>query len=217
MPTHIVPSLLDQLVPRCDATRVEHRVIHAPVAVVYDAVLEADFLDAARRHMAVRALFGVRQSLERLVGVLRRRRQAAAVPPPSLRLLDLTNHGEWVLLGESPPREIAFGAVGRFWAGETRWLTIDAAAFRTLNAPGYAKIGCNFLLRPAGDGSTLVTYEARTVTTDERSRSGFARYWRVVSPFVGVVMRAMLAVIARDATREARRLAGASRVPEHIV
>ena len=40
-----------------------------------------------------------------------------------MRLADMPTHGDWVrvLLGEDPLHEIAFGVVGRFWAGETVW------------------------------------------------------------------------------------------------
>lgn len=217
MRSRIPPTLLDRLVPRCDATRVEHRVIHAPPSAVYDAVLEADFLDAVRRSAPVRLLFGLRASLERVVAALRGRRPAAPPPPATLRLIDLTTTGEWVLLGEDPPTEIAFGVIGRFWSGETRWERTTDVGFAAFNTRGFAKIGCNFVLRPAGEGSTLLTYEARTVATDPASRRAFLRYWRVVSPFVGIVMRAQLGVIAKNVERELLLRSGASRVQERIV
>ena len=62
-----------------------------------------------------------------------------------------------------------------------------------------------------------LTYEARTAATDAASRRGFQRYWRVVAPFVGIVMRAQLSVIARNVAREMTQRSGAVRVPEHIV
>jgi hypothetical protein len=50
-----------------------------------------------------------------------------------------------------------------------------------------------------GSHRTLVSYEARTAATDPASRRAFLRYWRVVSPGVGVVMRSLLRVVAREA------------------
>ena len=72
--------------------------------------------------------------------------------PETMRLCDLAAHGDWVLLGEDRPREVAFGAIGRFWGGETVWEQIDAGGFAAFAAPGYAKLACNFSLRPYGAG-----------------------------------------------------------------
>jgi Fe2+ or Zn2+ uptake regulation protein len=44
-------------------------------------------------------------------------------------LADLVRRGERVQLADDPPHEFVFGVIERFWAGETRWAQIDAAAF----------------------------------------------------------------------------------------
>jgi hypothetical protein len=121
--------------------------------------------------------------------------------PESLRLEDMPERGEWILLGEDPPREVAFGAIGRFWSGETAWEQIDAAEFGAFAAPGFAKLACNFSLRSYGAAQTLVSYECRTLATDDSARAGFLRYWRPLSPFIGVVLRAQLGVVADEAVR----------------
>ena len=61
-------------------------------------------------------------------------------------------------------------------------------------------------LRPYGDHRTLLTYEARTQATDDAARNAFLRYWRVVTPGVGIVMRAALALM-RETTDPAMGLA----------
>ncbi len=111
-----------------------------------------------------------------------------------MRLENLADQGEWVGLGREDGVEIAFGAVGQFWGGRTEWRAIAAADFAGFAEPGYAKIGCNLSFRDYGD-RTLVSYEARTVATDAAARAAFLRYWRVVSPFVGVVMRGTLRLV----------------------
>jgi hypothetical protein len=192
--------LLDRLLPEYDATRIEHRVVAGSQAEVYAVALRVDFLDAVRRNPGVRALFAVRAGAERVVSAVRPAGVAVAAPPEpdALRLADLPEHGDWVRLGEDPPTEIAFGVIGRFWAGATVWEQIDASDFASFDRPGYAKIGANLSFRPYGERQTLVSYEARTQATDASSRRAFLRYWRVSSPFVGVVMRSTLAVIAED-------------------
>ena len=188
--------LLDELVPTWDATRVEHRVVDAPRPVVFAAAREVDFLDVPREVPAVRGLFAVRAAGERAVATVRRPAPAPPSDPSTMRLSDLGAHGEWVGLGERADTEIAFGAVGRFWAGETTWRAIDASAFAGFDEPGCARIGCNLSFREYGH-RTLVSYEARTVATDAEARRAFRRYWWVVGPFVGVVMRGTLRLLDR--------------------
>jgi hypothetical protein len=161
---------------------------------VYEIVLRADFMRAWRESAAVQVLFALRSLAERLVA----RTRLPDADPPVLRLADMPDAGEWVLLGTDPPNEVAFGAAGRFWAGETVWDGIEAAGFADYDRPGRATIACNISLRRYGEGRTLVSYEARTRATDADARRGFRRYWWIVSPFVGIVMRSMLRVIERD-------------------
>ena len=165
---------------------------------MYRAVLEADFLDTWRRSAAVRFLFAARALGERTISALRRRPYGPPGEPAGLRLADLTEHGDWVRLGENPPNEVSFGVIGRFWAGETVWETIDAAQFSTFDQPGYCKIACSFSLRRYGVGRTLVSYECRTLATDAAARKGFLRYWRPLSPFIGLVLRAHLRAIDKQ-------------------
>jgi hypothetical protein len=199
-------TILRDLLPDPDALRTEVRVVQAPIHIVYDSVLTTDMLDAVRRNPIVRALFAVRSWAERVAAAVRHRPFEEPPTPATLRLADLEWRGEWVVLGVQRPVEFAFGVIGRFWAGETRWLTIDGGAFTSFSQPGYAKIGCNMWLRPLDDGCTLLFYEARTRATDDASRREFLRYWRFVAPFVGYIMRATLAVIARNAESRAARL-----------
>jgi hypothetical protein len=194
---------LDKHMPNWDATRIERRVIDATPENVYDAALNTDFVDAVRRSRGVQVLFAMRAAAERVLTAVRRRppvRAAAA----TLRVGALPLRGEWVTLGQDWPHEIAFGAIGRFWAGETKWLISDASVFGSFQQPGFAKIACHFAFRRLGDGRTLVTYEARTKATDATSRRAFLRYWRLVSPFVGLVMRSMLATIEHNVTKGRR-------------
>ena len=187
--------LLDAALPRFDGVRIEHLVVAGELATVYRAVLEADFLETSRRSATVRCLFAARTLGERAVSAVRRRPYKPPDEPASLRLADLAERGDWVRLGENPPHEFTFGVIGRFWAGETVWETIDAAQFSAFDQPGYCKIACGFSLRPYGMERTLVSYECRTLATDAAARTGFLRYWRPLSPFIGVVLRAHLRAI----------------------
>ncbi len=195
------PMLIEQLLARYDAVRVEHRVVQGDVEAAYAAVMRADFMRAWRDSSVVRALFAARSLGERAVAAASRRALVEPPVPESLRLEDMPARGEWIRLGENPPREVAFGAVGRFWSGETAWEQIDPDEFAAFAAPGFAKLACNFSLRAYGATQTLVSYECRTRTTDDAARAGFLRYWRPLSPFIGVVLRAQLGVVADEAVR----------------
>jgi hypothetical protein len=195
------PMLIERFLPVYDAARTEHRIVVGDVGTAYETVRRADFMRAWRESSAVRLLFGARSLAERAASPARGRTVAEPPPPATLRLADMASHGEWVLLGEDPPHEIAFGTIGRFWAGETVWEEIDAEDFATFDRPGYARIACNFSVRPYGNEHALVSYECRTRATDDAARRAFLRYWRPLSPFIGVVLRAQLGVIASD-TRE---------------
>jgi len=194
----VAPLLVEQLLPRPDAVRSEHLVVDGAIDAAYEAVRRADFMRAWRESRAVRALFAARGVGERVVSLAAGHGRPPEPPPPeTMRLADLPARGEWVLLGEDPPHEIAFGAIGRFWSGETAWEQIEAAQFATFDRPGFARIACGFSLRPYGEKRTLVSYECRTQATDPESRRGFLRYWRPLSPFIGVVLRSQLRVVAR--------------------
>lgn len=195
---------LDDLVPTWDAARIEHRVVDAPRHAAFEAARALDFLDVPREIPAVRSLFAVRAAGERTVAAVRRRSPETSEDPATMRLGDLGPEGEWVGLGETPDQEITFGAIGRFWAGETVWRSITADDFATFAEPGCARIGCNLSFREYGP-RTLVSYEARTSATDDVARTAFLRYWRVVGPFVGVVMRGTLRLLDRTLAAEARR------------
>jgi hypothetical protein len=188
--------LLDNLMPEFDATRIEHRVIDAPPEVVYEAALGADLLDVVHGSPVVKGLFALRSGGEKLAATLRGTPAPSVPAPEALRLGDLTAHGDWVCLGSDPPDEFAFGVVGRFWSGETSWEEIDASDFASFDRPGYARIAANLSLRAYGEPRTLLTYEARTQATDAATRDAFLRYWSVVSPGVGIVMRSTLKLIA---------------------
>jgi hypothetical protein len=191
--------LIDEVMPEFDAVRTEHLLVKMPIERAWDATLDADFIETATSSKLVRGLFAVRTAGEKAVRAVTRK---PAPPEPeiaSMRLRDMETEGDWIRLGEDPPNEIAFGVIGRFWSGETVWEQTNPEGFREFNRPGFARIACNFSLREYGDGKTLISYECRTKATSDDARKGFMRYWRPMSPFIGMVLRAQLRLIARSA------------------
>lgn len=191
--------LIEQLMPYYDAVTRVHRVVPGAPEPVYRAVRSADLLRAWRESVSVRVLFAARSAGERAIAAVRGGESTEPPVPDAMRLADMAARGEWVLLGEDPPHEIAFGAVGRFWAGETSWLTINRSEFEAFDRAGFARIACNFSLRAYGSGHTLATYECRTAATDDESRRAFLRYWRPLTPFIDIVLRSQLRVVESEA------------------
>jgi hypothetical protein len=184
--------LIDALMPRCDADLAEHTIVHAPAAATYRAARELDFvtihtplLDSA---MWLRGLPG------RITGT---------EPPPPPRLVPAEQTGAlpgWVVLGEQPDREFAFGAIGRFWTPSIEWRDVPPTDFADFAEPGWGKIVVAFVVSAYGAGS-LLTYECRTLTGDPASRARFLRYWRLIRPFAAHIFRATVAQVRRNAER----------------
>ena len=123
------------------------------------------------------------------------------VPPPATLRIgdgDAAPLPGWVSLGVAAPHEIALGAVGRFWTPSIEWHPVPAEEFPGFTEPGWGRIAISFSLRDYGARRTLVTYECRTAVPDESSRRAFLRYWTIIRPFVGHIMRVTLQTLASD-------------------
>lgn len=187
--------LIDEFLPVFDKTIVEHLVIDASPQVVFQVTREMDFLSIHSPVMDA-AMF-VRMLPDRVGRQIRK--EPPPPPPPAMRLADLfEGQAEpevlegWVPLGEQSSQELVFGAVGKVWQPQIEWMRVPPEEFADFAEPGFAKIAAGFSMRSYGDGRTLLSYEARTATTDEESRRRFVRYWWLVRLFVGVVLRAAL-------------------------
>lgn len=174
--------LIDRFLPRFDVTLTEHVVVDAGLDETWRAVRELDLLRVRSplTHLAVFARTAPGQ-LKPFAG-------DPGIPG-------------WLRLGETPGREVVLGAVGRFWQPGLEWYDSRAmtpAEFTAFAEPGWGRIAAAISLRPYGSSRTLVTYEARTATPDPVSARRFARYWWLVRPFAGFVMRATLRTIRDD-------------------
>ncbi|WP_037039870.1 hypothetical protein [Pseudonocardia halophobica] len=202
-PSTPAAMLIDRYLPRYDTTIVEHTVAESDLAATWQALCA---LDLARVHSpvmdAAMAVRGLPDRLARLAG-----RPASPAPPAQLPLRGGPSLPGWLSLGEVAEHEIALGAVGRFWQPVIEWYDVTGMTpegFAAFAEPDWGKIAANFSLRPYGTSRTLVSYEARTLVTEQDSARRFARYWTLVRPFVGHIMRATLATVTADAVRRGR-------------
>jgi hypothetical protein len=182
--------LIESAMPACDVVIAEHVVVAADPTSTFGAARALDLLTVRTPLLA--ASMWIRALPARLFG---------KAPPPLPRLVIAEGVGlpGWLLLGERPGREITFGAVGKFWRLVIEWRAVPLTDFPTFAEPGWGKIAANFSVVPYGATSTLLSYECRTVTTDPESRRRFLRYWWLIRPFVGHIMRATLHQIKSDA------------------
>ncbi|MCF6387250.1 hypothetical protein L2K20_09720 [Mycobacterium sp. MBM] len=187
--------LIDAAMPTYDVTISEHIIVQSDPATTFAAARELDLLTVHSPLLdSAMWLRGLPARLSR-----------TGTPAPAARLVIGPDMGlpGWTFLGARRDREVAFGAVGTFWQPTIEWREIAAADFPGFGEPGWGKIAANFSILPYGASATLLSYECRTVTTDPESRRHFLRYWWLIRPFVGHIMRATLRQIAADT--QARR------------
>ena len=105
----------------------------------------------------------------------------------------LTRLGFTVLQQE--PTQVVLGVAGRPWTrgGEMH----DFADAR----PGDVRVAVEVRATPIDGRRCVVSTETRIQATDVASRRAFARYWRVVRPFSGLIRRRWLRAAARSARR----------------
>jgi hypothetical protein len=183
-------DLLDMHLPVYDVVLTEHLVVEADTAVVFEAAKNFDFMTT--HSLLVTALMTARSVPSRLLG-------RPVITPQALLLTSESGAlPGWLLLGEVPGREVAFGAVGTFWKPDIRWHDLTADQFATFAEPGWGKIACHLLVRPDGPGRSILSYECRTATTDPVSQAQMSRYWWLIRPFVAYVLRAVIRTIRRE-------------------
>lgn len=193
--TDAEPMLIDRFLPRFDVTLIEHLVVDADIDATWQAVHDLDLMRVHTPLMdAAMFVRGAPATVARWFG------KGKPVEPP--RELKVFAAGAelpgWLFLGERARREVLLGAIGRFWRPNIEWYDVTDLTpeqFAAFTEPGWGRIAAGISLHPYGAARTLVSYEARTATADAASARQFSRYWRLVRPFVGVVMRATLAAV----------------------
>jgi hypothetical protein len=201
----------DDFLPVYDVSDEVAIVVAADPKTVWDALLEADLLEVGKRVPLAGVLGALRMLPELVSHLLHGERPPQA--PESMRLRDLAkpspDHGGWILLGERPDEEIAFGLVGKFWRPVIQYRQVAADGFRDFDEPGYAKTIYDLSVRPLPDGGSLLSGLMRTATTDEHARRWFRRYWTFgVGSGAHVLVHGLLETVRDDV--EPARTADAS-------
>lgn len=187
------PLLADRFAPRPEFGRVDHLLVDASPAVAWRSLRELD-LTELRGGVAAFAVW-FREVPERW------RARSQGPPRERTRLTwdDLDAGTDWMVLGENPGHEIVLGAVGKFWRPVVKWFPCEPRDFLDFAKPGYGKVVWSFTTQPYGERRTLVTSEIRVKLTDPQAWLNFRRYWRISTPAVSIISRAVLRTVKHNA------------------
>jgi hypothetical protein len=179
-------SLIDQFLPAYDFCASYDIRIHAPPAEVYERLLWVDFNDL----WLVRFLETVRTV---------KRTPRSRVPKDLHRRLRGTG---FVMLAEVPN---VMGIAGRFWRVDGgRCMDLTADDFIGFARPGYAKVAWNFTLRRDSAETTVLSTETRIKCFGQAALWRFGIYWNLISPFSGLIRKAMLKRVKQEAESKAK-------------
>lgn len=120
--------------------------------------------------------------------------------PPQITMLEAMTREGFLLLDQRENEEVVIGVAGRFWThtgGVVRLASADA--WRAYCDDGSARATMNFLIE---DGRVIT--ETRVQTFGPSAHRRFRLYWTLVGPFSGLIRRAFLSRIRRQASASSR-------------
>lgn len=182
-----MPERIEYWLPAHDVATSHERLIAAPAARVFEALRTANLAEP----LVVRLLMAMR-ALPTLLARTTPRSPRSSTVKGRTTLLSIG----FTLLDELPPTDLVLGLQGRFWELRGGLQHVDRAAFELPTPPAVARAIWSFSLEERGLATMLRT-ETRVRCGDPETRRRFLLYWRLISPFSGVIRRAMLAAVAR--------------------
>lgn len=189
--------LLDEIMPHFDVVERHRTVVRASPSAIHAAIREADLGGGP----VTRALLALRALPAAVVALLRSPREALTAwrrPAPGVRLADFERVG-FRVVAERAPEELVIGLLGRFWTPRGGLCAeVSETDFRRGPPRGFALAGWNFTARPLADGGTELATETRVWCAPD-ARWKFRTYWLLVRPGSGLIRRAMLRSIRRQA------------------
>jgi hypothetical protein len=197
--------LLDELMPRYDVRECHRTLVRATPEAVFAAIRETDLAGGpvTRALLATRllpaALLALARSPRSALAEFRTRRDKRR---QGVGLANFERAG-FRVVAERAPEELVIGVLGKFWTPRGGLgADVSAAHFAAGPPPGYALAGWSFTTAPRVDGRTELRTETRVWCAPD-ARARFRAYWLVVRPGSGLIRRAMLRAIRREAERRA--------------
>lgn len=97
----------------------------------------------------------------------------------------------FMILHETPGREVVVGAVGKFWHIDIPFKTVSPAVFASFRDPGWGKVAWSISVEPYLSGSTIA-FELRTGATDEDSWKKLNLYYHIIGSFSRLIRHALM-------------------------
>lgn len=166
-------TLLARAVPQAEQRETHHRMVGAPIEVVWQALtrVSAADLPLTRTLMRLRPAAGTLTSMPLLT----------CGPVPAQHL--------------DAPRYAVGVKTHRPWAGRPGpAIDLDTTG---LCPPGWVVTGTDFELHPVGAGRTLLCTHTRCHATSPGARRAMRFYWVLIGPFSGLVRAELLHAVAR--------------------
>jgi len=183
-------QLLDRFMPSYEVVERHHVRVGAPAAITLDVAETMDLFQLP----LVRAIF---KGLELILGATPDER-----PRPRGLLAEVQSLG-WVVLAETPAREIVLGAVTKPWEPNVTFRSLAPDKFAAFAEPGYVKIAWTIRADPISQRESIFRTETRVLATSPSARARFRRYWACLSPGIILIRRLSLAPLKAEAERRA--------------
>jgi len=103
----------------------------------------------------------------------------------------------FMLVHETPGREVVVGAVGQFWHLKIPFAEVKPEDFRTFNQPGWGKLAWAIGVEPFVEGST-VSFELRTTANDEESWRELNKYYHIIAPVSHLIRDSVMAQLEAE-------------------
>jgi hypothetical protein len=190
--------LIDRQLPRFEARSFSPLIVDVGPEGTYQAVRALDPEQVAASVPLMRLMGRARALPARIAARRRNDLTAATVEIPAQQAAQA-----FLVLDEQPGVEFVVGMIGKFMsASQLEFRRFEPAEFAGFGEPGYGKVAVNFRVVPYGATRSLLCTETRTATTDPESARRFRRYWAVIGPFAGYIMRHWLTLAKHHAERQ---------------
>lgn len=197
--------LIDRQLPRFQARTFSALVVDASTERTYQAIRALDPDQVGQTVPFMQLMVRLRDLPARLGRAPRR-----AIQPVSEALTSEQYRQAFLLIDEEPGTEFVIGMIGKFMSPtQMEFRRFDPPQFAGFGEPGYGKVATSFLVLPYGSGRSVLCTETRTATTDPASARRFRRYWAVIGPFAGYIMRHWLTLAKQHAEQGVVRASGA--------
>jgi hypothetical protein len=187
--------LIDRQLPRFQARTFSALLVDAGTEQTYQAVRGLDPDQVGQSVPFMQLMVRLRDLPARLA-----RRPRRSVPPAPEEITSEQYRQAFLLIDEEAGTEFVIGMIGKFMSPtQMEFRRFDPPQFAGFGEPGYGKVATSFLVLPYGTGRSLLCAETRTATTDPASARQFRRYWTVIGPFAGYIMRHWLTLAKQHA------------------